>query len=180
MADPISIAKEIISIGLKIKKVVDEVKLFKEYAERLHFKIEHLMPPLQIVADMESQRKALAAAEAREPEMKAFTKSLSEMQSIVKDIKEFIESLKVMSNIQKVMQKGKVKETYETYDYKLNVLRESINFGVLVEFKKEVDSGARQQDSVAILVKHVKKSAGQRPSLSPEKGKSGSAGKCFI
>ena len=140
MVDPIAIAEQIIGIGLYIKRTIDEVKHFKKHAERMLFRVNQIMPSLQVLANMKSKREELNALQKDESRLLVFAESLEKMLHLVEQVKDFSEELKGMKYMDKIKDNNKIKAKFEDLDWKLGVLQDSILFGVLTEVKKEVEA----------------------------------------
>ncbi|XP_072027203.1 uncharacterized protein [Amphiura filiformis] len=137
MVDPIAIAEQIVGLGLYIHRTVEEIKNFKKYAERLLFRIDQIKPSLQVLVDMKAEKEEI---QKDIPRIAAFAKSLEEMLQLMEEVKVFTEGLKGKGKLDKMKEKGKIKEQFEKFDFKLEVLQGSIMFGVLTEVKKDVDN----------------------------------------
>ena len=157
MADLITIAGRIVSVAVYIHRVIDEVKAFPKYAQKLDFKIQLMKPSLDTLVSMETERQQLADACKREPKLDLFGASLSRMLHCVKEVETFINNIKDMNNLKKITEKNAVKEKFEELEWKLDELQKSIQFGVIIEVRKEIESN-QKVDKVQTLIKHVKNS----------------------
>ena len=159
MVDPIAIAEKIIEIGFFIHETIDKVEAFKDVAEELMFRVKQITPALNVLKNMKGQKKELDAAQKREPKLAAFAQSLNDMLNLIEEVKTFTESLKGMSKFQQVRKKGKIEGEFKRLDRRLDILLESIQLGVLTDVRKEIETG-QKENSVKILVKHVKSKSG--------------------
>ena len=170
MVDPIAIAEKIIQLGAFIRQTIQEVEAFKDLAEELMFRVRQITPALNVLKDMKGQKEELAAAQNREPKLAIFAQSLDDMLSLIIEVKAFTERLKGMSKFQQVRKKGKIEDEYNRLDRRLDILLGSIQFGVLTDVRKEIESG-KKENSVKILVKHVKSTSGDISSFGSSKEK---------
>ena len=170
MVDPIAIAEKIIQVGVFIRQTIQEVEAFKDLAEELMFRVKQITPALNVLKDMKGQKKELHAAQKSEPKLAIFAQSLDDMLSLIIEVKIFTERLKGMTKFQQVRKKGKIEDEYNRLDRRLGILLDSIQLGVLTDVKKEIESG-KKENSVKILVKHVKSKSGDFSSIGSSKEK---------
>ncbi|XP_072049169.1 uncharacterized protein [Amphiura filiformis] len=158
MADPINIAENILRVGFYIHKTVKEIKTFKESAEELDHRTQLLQPSLQVLADMKGDRQqAFKEDQQQSAEMVLFSHALGDMLTCVDEIKDFVDDLKTMTSRRKLTEKGEVKRKFSNFNRRLDILERSIQFGVLVEMKKDIDSGKKEK-SIKTLMYYVKQS----------------------
>ena len=158
MAELVATAEEIIKIGIYVHETIQDVKAFKSYAENLLDQIDHLIPSVQVLADMTTQVVGeLSAALKQESQLLNIAQSLSNMLQHMEEVKVFMQDLKGINVIQKITERERVKRNYEQLSEKLNVLRVSISFTILTETLNEIESGRCPDPVVKISVRHAQK-----------------------
>ena len=108
---------------------------------------------------MKSQRKQLEDACKGGPQLDLFGASLSDMLDCIREVESFISDITEMSNIRKVWERNTVQEKFEDLFWKLDELQKSIQFGVMTEVRREIESN-KKADKVWVLIDHVRNSIG--------------------
>ena len=157
MADPISIGENILEVAVFIHRVIGEVTTLPEYAKKLDYKIQLMKPSIDTLTSMKAQQQQLQDACKREPQLNLFGDVLSKMLTCIEEVKAFIDDIKDMSNLRKIREKNTVKKKFEKLEWELDELQKSIQFGVMIEVRKEIESN-QKVDKMQTLIKHVRKS----------------------
>ena len=157
MADLITLAGKIVKIALIIHEVVEEVKDLPEYAKKLDFKIQLMKPILDTLTSMKDQRQQLQDMCKHEPQLDLFGDSLSKMLACIEEVKDYVDDIKDMSYPRKVLEKKKKKQEFERLEWELNELQKSIQFGVITEVRKAIESN-QKVNKVQTFIEHVRNS----------------------
>ena len=115
---------------------VEEVRSFDETSEELLSRIKKLKPSLQMLSEMRGQENEMLKYEQQKGEMAAFSELLREILEVFNAIDVFTTELKNKGSVKRWFKKKKISQQFTSFEKRLTVCVESIQFSVLLSMKK--------------------------------------------
>ncbi|XP_072043623.1 mixed lineage kinase domain-like protein [Amphiura filiformis] len=136
--DIIGLSLEIVTLTKSVVDGVKEVKSFHSKCQRLSDRIQCLMPALEVLSRMKEERSKIIELQKQDSSLKCpvFSTALMQLRKVVADTESFIQKLKKRDFLRQFLRRNKITDQFNAFSERLDVLQNTVQFGVLVEMKK--------------------------------------------
>ena len=161
--DVIGYAQEIFGIAKAIYDMYEEIDSFKNRCLSLKYRIDSFTPVLDELIRMQDDRDKIIQMQKKDNvQLPVLSKALQEILQVVKLTEEFVRSLVQMSFFKKLKKKKYIKDQFDTFSERLDVLQYTVQLGVLADMSKLVKHLVQERQKMTDLTSELKRRLASR------------------